>query len=90
MPNQITATVIMATAGMNLRNSVYGSRTFRAGRNEPMTSPMGMPSSEPARNPARMRWTLADRCSNSTPVRISTSPFRKTTAGGGKSTELTT
>jgi len=90
IPNQITATVIIATDGMNRRNSVYGSRTLRAGRNEPITSPIGMPSSEPARNPARIRWMLADRCSNSTPLRMSTMAFRYTTTGGGKRTEPTT
>ena len=56
IPNQITATVIIATDGMNRRNSVYGSSTFRTGRNEPMAKPIGIPSREPAMKPARMRW----------------------------------
>jgi len=89
IPNQITATVIMATEGMKRKNSVYGSSSFRTGRNEPMASPIGMPSSDPATNPARMRWRLAARCSSSTPFFTSRRPFLKTTVGGGKSTELT-
>jgi len=89
IPNQITATVIMATDGMKRRNSVYGSRTWRTGRNEPMARPMGMPSREPAKNPIRMRWTLAHRCSSSTPLRTRMTALRKTIAGGGKRTELT-
>ena len=55
IPNQMTATVIMATEGMKRRNSVYGSRSFRTGRNEPIARPIGTPSREPAMNPARMR-----------------------------------
>ena len=90
MPNQITATVIIATDGMKRRNSVYGSSSFRTGRKEPMANPMGIPSSEPATNPARMRWMLADRCSNKIPLRTSSRPLRNTTVGGGKRTELTT
>ncbi len=89
IPNQITATVIMATDGMKRRNSVYGSSTFRTGRNDPMASPIGMPSREPAMNPARMRCMLADRCSQSTPLRTSVTPLANTTVGGGNSTELT-
>ncbi len=89
IPNQMTATVIMATDGMNRKNSVYGSSSLRTGRNEPIASPIGMPSREPAMNPTRMRCRLAHRCSKSTPLRTSTQPLRNTTAGGGNSTEPT-
>ena len=89
IPNQITATVIMATDGMKRKNSVYGSSSLRTGRNEPIASPIGMPSSEPATKPARIRWRLAHRCSNRMPLRARARPLRKTTVGGGKSTEPT-
>ena len=84
MPNQITATVIMATDGMKRRNSVYGSSSLRTGRKDPMANPMGMPNKEPAMKPTKMRCMLADRCSHSTPLRIRSRPLLNTTVGGGK------
>jgi hypothetical protein len=89
IPNQMTATVIMATDGMKRRNSVYGSSSFRTGRNDPIASPMGMPRREPQTNPTRIRCMLADRFSTRTPLRSSVRALLNTTVGGGNSTELT-
>ena len=89
MPNQITETVIMATAGMKRKNSVQGSSSARTGRKEPMARPTGTPTALPMAKPWRMRRRLAATCSWRMPSSTRTTARSSTGQGGGNSAERT-
>ena len=90
IPNQITATVIIATDGMKRKNSVYGSSSFRTGRNEPIARPIGMPSSGAGEEPGQDALQAGRQVLQQDAVaRPAPRPCSNTTVGGGNSTELT-